>query len=158
MLRGFSGAGMAEATGALQRLGGPLELCQMAPCQSYATSQSAPRCACYAVHSLSCFPVSTPIPGHYMRTARPCCAVLRCAVALPGAPCCTVLLPAEQPAAAATCCTAHPTPTPTPPTNYCYRYVYGKSTQMLWKAVGLGLMTLLPAMTYTLKVRGRAGT
>ncbi len=35
---------------------------------------------------------------------------------------------------------------------HTFGYVYGKSTQFLWKAVGAGLMTIIPAMTYTLKV------
>lgn len=33
---------------------------------------------------------------------------------------------------------------------------YGKSTAMVWKGIGAGLMTILPAMTFTLKV-GAAG-
>ena len=33
-------------------------------------------------------------------------------------------------------------------------YVFGKSTLLLWKLLGGGLMTLLPAITYTLKASG----
>lgn len=32
-----------------------------------------------------------------------------------------------------------------------FSYAYGKSTYMVWKAVGAGLLTVLPAITYTLK-------
>lgn len=32
-------------------------------------------------------------------------------------------------------------------------YVYGQSTLLAWRAVGGGLLTVLPALTYTLKVR-----
>ena len=39
---------------------------------------------------------------------------------------------------------------------HTFGYVYGKSTQFLWKAIGGGLMSLVPAMTYTLKVGGSA--
>jgi hypothetical protein len=34
---------------------------------------------------------------------------------------------------------------------HTFGYVYGKSTMLVWKAVGAGLMTVLPAMAYTLK-------
>ncbi|GAB4819414.1 hypothetical protein N2152v2_006460 [Parachlorella kessleri] len=34
---------------------------------------------------------------------------------------------------------------------HTFGYVYGKSTQFLWKAIGGGLMSVVPAMTYTLK-------
>lgn len=34
---------------------------------------------------------------------------------------------------------------------------YGKSTAMVWKGIGAGLMTILPAMCYTLKVGRMVG-
>lgn len=34
--------------------------------------------------------------------------------------------------------------------------MYGKSTFMVWRAVGLGLLTIMPAMAYTLKVTDSA--
>ncbi|PRW20778.1 Meiotic nuclear division 1 [Chlorella sorokiniana] len=34
---------------------------------------------------------------------------------------------------------------------HTFGYVYGKSTAMVWKGIGAGLMTILPAMTFTLK-------
>ena len=34
---------------------------------------------------------------------------------------------------------------------HTFGYVFGKSTMLLWKMLGGGLMTLLPAMTFTLK-------
>lgn len=34
-------------------------------------------------------------------------------------------------------------------------YVYGKSTAMVWKGIGAGLLTVLPAISWTLKVGGR---
>ena len=36
--------------------------------------------------------------------------------------------------------------------HHTFGYAYGKSTAMAWRAVGGGLMTVLPALTYTLKV------
>ena len=38
-----------------------------------------------------------------------------------------------------------------------FGYVYGKSTVFLWRLVGGGLLTLLPAMLVTLKARARMG-
>ncbi len=40
---------------------------------------------------------------------------------------------------------------------HTFGYAYGKSTYLAWKAVGGGLMTVLPAITYTLKVLWWAG-
>lgn len=37
-----------------------------------------------------------------------------------------------------------------------FSYAYGKSTYMVWKAVGAGLLTVLPAITYTLKAGAAA--
>lgn len=42
------------------------------------------------------------------------------------------------------------------PLLFCSSRSYGKSTAMVWKGIGAGLMTILPAMTFTLKV-GTAG-
>lgn len=40
---------------------------------------------------------------------------------------------------------------------HTFGYAYGKSTAMVWKGVGGGLMTILPAMTYTLKDKAENG-
>ncbi|KAI7838055.1 hypothetical protein COHA_008138 [Chlorella ohadii] len=34
---------------------------------------------------------------------------------------------------------------------HTFGYIYGKSTAMVWKGIGAGLVTILPAITYTLK-------
>lgn len=53
--------------------------------------------------------------------------------------------------------TVHALPPPSPPIFVLHRYVKGVESFFLWQNIGVGLMTIAPAVTYSLKKEADEG-